>query len=320
MFLSGHSHSYERSHLLNGHYGDSDSLSRSRHILQKGDGINTDYRKPRCGGSGTIYVVTGSSAKRSGVDEHPAHDVSKNEYCSVVIEVEGARLTSTCVGVGERIVDRFTITKDLDPEDGCPSGTQPFGPSCQALPVTPAPTPAPTPVSSTQPEPVTPAPTTHCPTPTMAPTPMPMAPLPTFPPPPSTPFPLPMREPVSRSSKTCAELAFDSDRYGSPDVCGDTRWAPDRDTCADPMDIESARDWCEDAGARLCTHEELLNQETRNTGCGLNSEMVWSASRCATPVSSFAGFIAAMGRDGAQAMCFPYALDLLAGVRCCADV
>ena len=35
---------------------------------------------------------------------------------------------------------------------------------------------------------------------------------------------------------------------------------------------------CEEAGARLCTTEEMVNDCTRATGCGLSKGFVWTSS------------------------------------------
>ena len=67
LVLSGHSHSYERSFLLNGHYGYSNTLSGSM-ILNAGDGREDGtgaYTKPDStgmGNEGAVYVVAGSSS------------------------------------------------------------------------------------------------------------------------------------------------------------------------------------------------------------------------------------------------------------------
>ena len=35
---------------------------------------------------------------------------------------------------------------------------------------------------------------------------------------------------------------------------------------------------CDEAGARLCTTEEMINDCTKSTGCGLNKDFVWTSS------------------------------------------
>src|SRR3989449_5472767 len=77
LVLSGHSHSYERSYLLNGHYGSSSTLT-SAMILDKGDGRvdgTGAYEKPVAltPNKGAVYTVAGSSGQTSGgAFGHPA--------------------------------------------------------------------------------------------------------------------------------------------------------------------------------------------------------------------------------------------------------
>ena len=82
LVLGGHSHAYERSYLLNGHYGLSDSFHLHDNTIGgtgSGDGkINGDgaYSKTSIGDDtdlGTVYVVTGSAGKKSvGSLDHEA--------------------------------------------------------------------------------------------------------------------------------------------------------------------------------------------------------------------------------------------------------
>ena len=141
--LAGHSHGYERSHLIHGHHGRSSSFDSSVHVRQAGTGPGSVFTKPRCGNSGVVHVVTGSSSvlSRHGMGHHPVMDISLKLPCSVVIHIEGTMLVSTCVGIDGQLVDRFTIVKQMDPSEGCPAGSE-FGPSCESYP-SPAPTEAP---------------------------------------------------------------------------------------------------------------------------------------------------------------------------------
>ncbi len=78
LVLTGHSHSYERSFLLDGHYDSSGSLLQNM-VLDSGDGDeNGDgaYTKRTLGSApheGAVYVVAGSSGKLAGGPlDHPA--------------------------------------------------------------------------------------------------------------------------------------------------------------------------------------------------------------------------------------------------------
>lgn len=97
LVLSGHSHSYERSFLIDGHYGPSDTLLEEM-ILDGGDGRASGdgvYEK-RCGADterGAVYVVAGSSGLTSfGRFDHPAMYVSLRSLGSLVIDVDDNRL------------------------------------------------------------------------------------------------------------------------------------------------------------------------------------------------------------------------------------
>ena len=66
LVLCGHSHAYERSLLIDGHYGPSTTFG-PQHVVNGGDGriAGAAYRKPaawRAPHAGTVYVVAGSSA------------------------------------------------------------------------------------------------------------------------------------------------------------------------------------------------------------------------------------------------------------------
>ncbi len=69
LVMTGHSHSYERSYLLDGHYGDSSTLDVATNILDLGDGSKTGdgaYQKPdliAAQNAGAVYAVAGIPAK-----------------------------------------------------------------------------------------------------------------------------------------------------------------------------------------------------------------------------------------------------------------
>ena len=118
LVLAGHSHDYERSFLLDGHYGVSATLQPSM-LLDRGDGrADGDgvYAKPTAGPAaheGTIYVVAGSAgATGGGALDHPAMQRSSNTLGSLVLDFDGDRLDVTFVGLGG-VEDRFTVQKGL---------------------------------------------------------------------------------------------------------------------------------------------------------------------------------------------------------------
>jgi hypothetical protein len=176
LVLTGHSHSYERSFLLDGHYGASNTLTASM-IKNSGSGRpggTGAYGKPSSGiapHEGAVYAVAGSSGQASGGTlNHPAMFISLNQLGSMVLDVDGNRLDAKFLRETGAIDDSFTILKGADPT---PTNT----------PVPPTATRTPTPTS-------TPAPPTATRTPTVTSTPLPPTVTPTRTPTP-TPAPLP---------------------------------------------------------------------------------------------------------------------------------
>ena len=119
LVLAGHSHVYERSFLLDGHYGLSETLSATNKIdggsgLEGGSGA---YQKPEGGPlshQGTVYAVVGSSGQTSsstyGLD-HPAMFVSLNNLGSLVLDIVSNRLDATFLRENGATPDSFTILK-----------------------------------------------------------------------------------------------------------------------------------------------------------------------------------------------------------------
>ena len=121
LVLNGHSHSYERSFLLNGHYGLSSTLTNTM-ILNGGSGQEVNgvgaYVKPEAAvgtpveNQGTVYVVAGSSGKTSGgALNHPAMFVSTNRLGSVVLDITTNRLDAIFLRNTGATNDWFTIIK-----------------------------------------------------------------------------------------------------------------------------------------------------------------------------------------------------------------
>ena len=117
LVLSGHSHSYERSYLLDQHYGVSGTLNSSM-ILDSGDGRDDSdgpYFKPTLGPAsheGTVYVVAGSSGKTSnGSLNHPAMFTSMKVLGSVALDVDHNRLDAIFIDDNGDHLDYFTMFK-----------------------------------------------------------------------------------------------------------------------------------------------------------------------------------------------------------------
>jgi hypothetical protein len=117
LVLTGHSHAYERSFLVDGHYDVSGTLTPQM-ILDGGDGRVSGggpYQKPTWGqGSreGSVYVVAGSSGQTSGgALNHPVMFVSFNLLGSVVLDVNDNTLDAVFLDNGGTERDTFRILK-----------------------------------------------------------------------------------------------------------------------------------------------------------------------------------------------------------------
>lgn len=121
LVLSGHSHSYERSYLLDGHYGASSTLDPVENVLNPGDGRISGtgaYQKPgvvAAEHAGAVYAVAGSSGKiSSGPLNHPAMFVNLIELGSMVIDVSGSQMDAVFIDDSGAVLDEFTLIKTPD--------------------------------------------------------------------------------------------------------------------------------------------------------------------------------------------------------------
>lgn len=112
--LSGHSHTYERSYFINGHYGKSNTFSKANKV-NDGNGKVVSYTKSKGISKGTVYAVAGTSSKVSGVGSgwpHPAMCSTDHSTCgSMVIDVNGDKLTAKYVDMDGQVRDDFSIIK-----------------------------------------------------------------------------------------------------------------------------------------------------------------------------------------------------------------
>ncbi len=118
LVLSGHSHSYERSYLIDGHYSASTNFLPGM-ILNSGSGREGDpkgaytkWASESQGHQGAVYAVAGSSGRISGGSlNHPAMFVSLNQLGSMVLDVSGDRLDAKFINSTNGITDSFSIFK-----------------------------------------------------------------------------------------------------------------------------------------------------------------------------------------------------------------
>jgi Calcineurin-like phosphoesterase/Bacterial Ig domain/Purple acid Phosphatase, N-terminal domain len=120
MTLGGHSHSYERSYLIDGHYGFSGSFTPAMK-LNGGDGRpagNGAYLKPlndAGGHKGAVHAVAGSAGGQGGGLQpggpHPVFFISTLDYGSLVLDINGNTLSGTFIRNDGLTPDTFTISK-----------------------------------------------------------------------------------------------------------------------------------------------------------------------------------------------------------------
>lgn len=126
LMLSGHSHSYERSFLLDGLYKPSTNIVERVNFISVKDGRPDGtgvYAKPSRGPApreGAIYVVAGSSGQISPTSgsglQHPAMCLSLNVLGSLVLDFDGLRLDATFIDDKAVVRDYFTIVKGAGAE------------------------------------------------------------------------------------------------------------------------------------------------------------------------------------------------------------
>jgi acid phosphatase type 7 len=113
LVMSGHSHSYERSMMIDGHYGFSSTLTPEMVLDDGGDDgtyekDNFFHRSHR----GTVYVVAGTSGGvGGGTYDHPVMAVSLAQMGSLILDIDGQRLDATFLSDTGVVRDSFSIEK-----------------------------------------------------------------------------------------------------------------------------------------------------------------------------------------------------------------
>lgn len=118
LVLTGHSHTYERSHFMHGHYG-VESTFNSSHLIQSGDGLLAPYIKDK-EHNGTVYTVCGvGGLSSSAVTNGFPHDAMVSSLSSVPgstsIEVNGDSLHCKFIRFDGIVADEFYILKYGNP-------------------------------------------------------------------------------------------------------------------------------------------------------------------------------------------------------------
>jgi len=121
LVLNGHSHTYERSYLLDGHYGKSNTLTDAMKIDDGNGRVDGDgpYRKTpdvtADSHAGTVYAVPSTGGDiRTGSLDHPVMVSSMSVLGSMVIDISGDRLDAKFIdsnAANPTVLDHFTIVK-----------------------------------------------------------------------------------------------------------------------------------------------------------------------------------------------------------------
>jgi hypothetical protein len=119
LVLSGHSHSYERSFLIDGHYGISstfNAMTMGKDMGSGRSGAPGAYSKPAdpTAHSGTVYTVCGVSGKRTttGTLAHPAMFMSTYaHFGSMILDVTGDSLHAMFLDDTGSVIDHFDLVK-----------------------------------------------------------------------------------------------------------------------------------------------------------------------------------------------------------------
>lgn len=125
LVLTGHSHSYERSKLLNGHYGNEASFIADEHwvsqssALYNGSENSCPYIKDDVNNKGIVYVVSGSAGKiDSKTQVSFPHDAMYYSNAinggALFMQVENNRLNLKWICADGTIRDDFTMMKNVN--------------------------------------------------------------------------------------------------------------------------------------------------------------------------------------------------------------
>lgn len=123
MVMCGHSHSYERSYLIQNYYGYEANFDLKLHAIDSssakynGSPNSCPYIKNGENGVGTVYVVSGSAGQLGGMQATFPHNAMSFSDAtnggSFILEVEGNRLDAKWLCADGAIRDNFTILKNV---------------------------------------------------------------------------------------------------------------------------------------------------------------------------------------------------------------
>jgi hypothetical protein len=123
LIICGHSHDYERSQLIKGHYGLETSWDSSSYVVQHSSGRYDGspnscpfLKDPANSYSGTVYIVSGSAGQLGGKQASFPHDAlpysDATHGGSGMLEIQGDRLDWKWICADGEIRDHFTMIKN----------------------------------------------------------------------------------------------------------------------------------------------------------------------------------------------------------------
>ncbi len=124
LVLNGHSHDYERTRMISGHYGPAGSFDPAKHNISSSSGRNdgssnsAPYIKDSVHTTGTVYVVSGSAGKLGGKQTVYPHNAmyfaDADHGGSTILEIQGNRLDLKWICADGVIRDQFTMMKNVN--------------------------------------------------------------------------------------------------------------------------------------------------------------------------------------------------------------
>jgi PKD repeat protein len=125
MIMCGHSHDYERSKLMSGHYGSEGTFTASVHNLSNssalydGSANSCPYLKDSVNAkNGTVYVLSGSAGQLGGTQGSFPHAAmyysDATNGGSLILDIQDNRLDAKWLCADGNIRDKFTIYKDVN--------------------------------------------------------------------------------------------------------------------------------------------------------------------------------------------------------------
>ncbi|RFM25722.1 purple acid phosphatase family protein [Deminuibacter soli] len=123
LVLCGHSHVYERTRLIQGHYGMEPTFDAAKHNLSSASGLyNGDQNScpyiKDAGNKGTVYVVSGSAGQLGGRQQAFPHNAmfysNDTDGGAMMLEVNNNRLDAKWICADGAIRDHFTMMKEVN--------------------------------------------------------------------------------------------------------------------------------------------------------------------------------------------------------------